>query len=73
MRCGRRDGGPLPPNRNPALDQGLVCPGGDVQFGNLPVPGCVLAVLAEAERYACTFSQQVSPPGCGLREFGDRG
>ena len=47
-------------------------PGGDARPGDLPVPGCILASFAEAERGAGAFGQQVGAPGRGLGQFGDR-
>jgi hypothetical protein len=46
----------------PALDELLVRSGGDGQLGDLPVPGCILASFAEAERGAGAFGQQVDVP-----------
>jgi hypothetical protein len=46
------DGGTLPPDGDPALDERLVRSGGDAQIGDLPVPGGILASFAEAERGA---------------------
>ena len=72
MRPGPRGGGPLAPDRDPAPDERRVSPGGDAQSGDLPVPGGVLPALAEAERGAGAFGQQVGAPGRGLGQFGDR-
>ena len=49
------DGGTLPPDGDPALDERAVRPSGDAQLGDLPVPGRVLASFAEAERGAGAF------------------
>jgi hypothetical protein len=50
-----------------------LTPGCDAQVGDLPVAGGVGPGLAEAERHPGVFGQQVSPPGCSLGQFGDRG
>jgi hypothetical protein len=66
------DGGTLPPDGDPALDERLVRSGGDAQLGDLPVPGGILAAFAEAERRAGAFGQQIGPPRRCLFQFGDR-
>lgn len=53
-------------------DQRLVRPGSDAQLCDLPVPGGLQAVLAEADRQSRALSQEVSPPACGLSQLGDR-
>jgi hypothetical protein len=64
--CGAR---PLAPDLDPALNERLVCPGGEAQFSDLPVPGGVALVLAVAEGQACALGQQVRPPGRGLPQL----
>jgi hypothetical protein len=49
------DGGTLPPDDDPALDERLVRSGADAQLGDLPVPGGILASFAEAESGAGAF------------------
>jgi len=72
VRPGPRGGGPLAPDRDPAPDERRVSSRGDAQFGDLPVPAGVLPALAEAERRAGAFGQQVGTAGRGLLQFGDR-
>ena len=73
VSAGCRGAGPLAPDLDPGLDQGLVYPDGGAQVGDLPVPGGVALVLAVAEGQACALGQQGSQPGDGLLQFGDRG
>lgn len=68
----RNGGGPLPPDVDPPLDQGLVCAGGDAQLSHSPVVGSLGLALAVAQRDSCAFGQQVRPPVRGLGQFGDR-
>src|SRR5215472_7087564 len=72
VRPGPGGGGPLAPDRDPAPDERRVSSRGDAQLGDLPVPAGVLPALAEAERGAGAFGQQVGAPGGGLLQFGDR-
>jgi len=72
VRPGPGGGGALAPDRDPAPDERAIRPGGDAQFGDLPVAGGVLPALTEAERGAGAFGQQVGAPGRGLGQFGDR-
>jgi hypothetical protein len=70
---GRRGAGPLAPNLDPGLNQRLVCPGGDAQLGDLPVPGGIDLVLAIAEGQTGALCQQGSPSGGGVLQLGYRG
>src|SRR5215470_12642768 len=72
VRPGPSGGGPLAPDGDPAPDERAISPGGDAQFGDLPVAGGVLRALAEAERGAGALSQQVGASGRGLGQLSDR-
>ena len=65
--------GPLAPDLDPGLNERPVCPAGEAQFSDLPVPGGIALVLAVAEGQACALGQQVRLPGRGLPQLGDRG
>src|SRR5215472_18355619 len=71
VRDRRNRGGPLPPDVDPPLDQGLIRAGGDAQLSHSLVVGSLGLTLAVAQREPCAFGQQVGPPACDLGKFGD--
>ena len=62
----------LAPDSDPVVNERLVRARGDAQFGYLLVPGGLETTFTETEGCACTFGQQISPPGCGLCQLSDR-
>jgi hypothetical protein len=65
-------GGPLPPDVNPPLDQGLVRPCSDAQLSHALVVGRLGLPFAVAQRKPGALGQQVGPPVRGLGQCGDR-
>jgi hypothetical protein len=68
----RSGGGPLPPDVDPPLDQGLVCPGGKTQLSHGLVVGRLGLPFAVAQRQPGAFGQQVGPAVRDLGQLGDR-
>jgi hypothetical protein len=68
----RSGGGLLPPDVDPPLDQGLVCPGGETQLSHGLVVGRLGLPFAVAQRQPGAFGQQVGPAVRDLGQLGDR-